>query len=300
MVLGDLLGPAAGETEELTERSVRDRYLVGVLAPSRAASTPATTASKTADDDADEDDELPLIPDELPAGGSDSTDDGKTDADIPLAPSLRDGPITPRVPDPEFPDVYLQGRVRHRNSQFLVTLFLVNAQEEARPKDECHLFQPKLSVSAADGRAVFRKRAVAGNRDDLEERLTSMLYRHHVEFAVGHGIGVHATLGDGRQVAGDALASEINGDPEPRAIRIETVVVPTYEVPRTAPPTEADAGENTAFGKLAGLVLDMKVLAESDAKKLPKQLEPLLAAYRDWIDREHAKLSDARRIGSVR
>jgi hypothetical protein len=87
MVLGDLLGPAAGETEELTERSVRDRYLVGVLAPSRAANTPATTAGKTADDDADEDDELPLIPDELPAGGSDSTDDGKTDADIPLAQS---------------------------------------------------------------------------------------------------------------------------------------------------------------------------------------------------------------------
>jgi len=353
MVLGDLLGPAGGEAEELTERTVRDRYLVGVLAPSRSASTPATTASKTADDDADEDDELPLIPDELPAGGSDSTDDGKTDADIPLAQShlpssfgmtfcidgdanefvasaswgqykkeehpdkydqrgnpqrvwrrhprggsvsipLCDGPITPRAPDPEFPDVYLQGRVRHRNSQFLVTLFLVNAQEEARPKDECHLFQPKLSVSAADGRAVFRKRAVAGNRDDLEERLTAMLYRHHVEFAVGHGIGVHATLGDGRQVAGDALAGEINGDPEPRAIRIETVVVPTYEVPRTAPTTEADAGENPAFGKLAGLVLDMKVLAESDAKKLPKQLEPLLAAYRDWIDREHAKLSDPR------
>ncbi len=30
-VLGDLLGPAGGEDEELTERTVRDRYLVGVL-----------------------------------------------------------------------------------------------------------------------------------------------------------------------------------------------------------------------------------------------------------------------------
>ncbi len=37
MVLGDLLGPAGGESEELTERTVRDRYLVGVLAPSRSA-----------------------------------------------------------------------------------------------------------------------------------------------------------------------------------------------------------------------------------------------------------------------
>ena len=37
MVLGDLLGPAGGDNEELTERSARDRYLVGVLAPSRGA-----------------------------------------------------------------------------------------------------------------------------------------------------------------------------------------------------------------------------------------------------------------------
>ena len=36
----------------------------------------------------------------------------------------------------------------------------------------------------------------------------------------------------------------------------------------------------------------MKVLAEADAKKLPKQLEPLVTAYEDWIDREEAKLND--------
>ena len=33
MVLGDLSGPAVGKVEELTERTVRDRNLVGVLAP---------------------------------------------------------------------------------------------------------------------------------------------------------------------------------------------------------------------------------------------------------------------------
>ena len=45
MVVGDLLGPAGGESEELTERNVRDRYLVGVLAPDRialAADAPAS------------------------------------------------------------------------------------------------------------------------------------------------------------------------------------------------------------------------------------------------------------------
>jgi hypothetical protein len=73
MVIGDLLGPAGGDNEELIERSVRDRYLVGVLAPSRQAE------SKASDE---EEEEFPLIPDELSEGGSDSADDGTTDADV--------------------------------------------------------------------------------------------------------------------------------------------------------------------------------------------------------------------------
>jgi hypothetical protein len=37
IVLRDLLSPAGGPTEELGERSVRDRYLVGMLAPRAVA-----------------------------------------------------------------------------------------------------------------------------------------------------------------------------------------------------------------------------------------------------------------------
>lgn len=327
MVIGDLLGPAGGENEELIERTVRDRYLVGVLAPSRQAETKSTD---------EEEDEFPLIPDELSEGGSDSADDGTTDADVLVSqahlPSsiglsfcvesdaktisvtaswghykrekreeredyqgktlkvwqryprggsitlpLTEGNIKPKSPDPEFPDIQIQGQIRKRNTHFIVTLFLVNAQEELRPKDEFHIFQPKLKVTGEDGHAIFCKRSTVGSKDDLEERLTAMLYRHHVEFAVGHGISVHA---------------EVSAESSDRATGIETVVVPTYEVPRTAPPTEEDAGENPAFGKLQGLVLDMKVLAESDARKLTKQLEPLVIAYKDWIDQEEAKLKD--------
>lgn len=330
MVLGDLLGPAGGEGEELTERTVRDRYLVGVMAPSRSAGTAAAAV------DEEEDEDIPLIPDELSEGGSDTADDGKTDADTPVTvahlPSsfgmtfcvdgeaksiqvtgswgqykrekredqtdykgktllvwkryprggtieipLKDGPIKPKAPDPQFPEIYVQGQIRKRNTHYAVTLFLVNAQEELRPKDEYHIFQPKLMASGVDGQAIFCKRTTLGSNHDLEERLMAMLYRHHVEFAVGHGISVHA---------------EVSKDLSDRAVSIESVIVPTYEVPRTAPPTEDDADENPAFGKLTGLVLDMKLLAEADAKKLPKLLEPLLAAYRDWIDREEAKLSD--------
>src|SRR5271157_3341184 len=80
MVVGDLLGPAGGPDEELVERNVRDRYLVGVLAPRRKAGE--QNQSPAADAEGDED--TPLIPDELSEGGADSSDDGNTDLGVPV------------------------------------------------------------------------------------------------------------------------------------------------------------------------------------------------------------------------
>jgi hypothetical protein len=283
-VLADLLGPSGGEDEEITERTVRDRYLVGVLAPSRGLNVErrSSTEKSSSSEIEEEDEETPSIPDELSDGGSDSADDGKTDADTPVTiahlPStlgmtfcvegaassfrvsghwgqykrekqedktdhngrallvwkryprggtidipLQSGTIKAKAPDPEFPDIYVQGQIRKRNTHYVVTLFLVNAQEELRPKDEFHIFQPKLIATGHDGQAVFCKRTTVGSKNDLEERLMAMLYRHQVEFAVGHGVSVHA---------------EVSKESSDRAVSIETVIVPTYEVPRTAPPTE--------------------------------------------------------------
>ena len=220
MVLGDLLGPAGGENEELTERTVRDRYLVGVFAPSRGARGEGRGASDRSSssgspshspllEDDDDDEEIPSIPDDLSEGGCDTADDGKTDVDTPVTvahlPStlgmtfcveaeatsfkvsgswgqykrekqedktdhngkallvwkryprggsidipLKSGTIKATAPDPEFPDIYVQGQIRKRNTHYVVTLFLINAQEELRPKDEYHIFQPKLIASGQD------------------------------------------------------------------------------------------------------------------------------------------------------
>lgn len=333
MVLGDLLGPAGGENEELTERTVRDRYIVGVLAPSRAGA-PADTVP----DEEDEDDEdTPLLPDQLAEGGSDTADDGTTDQDVPVAaghlPSslgmtfsvdtdtktvkvsaawgqykrevredqisertgnpirvwqrynrggvveipLKDGPVKAKAPDAEFPDIYVQGQVRHRDHHIVITLFLVNAQEEGRPKDESHIFQPELTVTGVDDAPIFVKRMTVGSNDDLEEHLMAMLYRHQVEFAVGHGVAVHA---------------EVSKEASDRAVMVQTKLIPSYEVPRTAQPTAEDAAKNPAFAKLDGLVLDMKELADANAKQVKKMLGPLVTAYGEWIDGEEAKLSD--------
>ena len=103
-----------------------------------------------------------------------------------------------------------------------------------------------------------------------------LLYRHQVEFAVGHGVSVQA---------------KPSLEEPDRAVQVKTAIIPRYEVPRTNPPTVADASFNPAFGKLAGLVLDMKELAETPVKHLRPKLQPLLNAFKDWIEQQTTYLS---------
>ena len=105
-----------------------------------------------------------------------------------------------------------------------------------------------------------------------ETETLEMLYRHQREFAVGHGISVHATL-----------AGAIG-----RASRmVETEWVPKFEVPQQTPRSEAD-DEN-----LAGLTMDMKALAELPKEGLIASLRHIETAYRVWIKTEEAKLTTA-------
>ena len=290
LVLKDLLGPAGGEEEEITEPSVRDRYLLGMLAPTRQNLAPEEH-------------------EELAVGGGETIEDGAAEYTGPTArtlfPSsfgvtfsiaaeakefqiiarwghyakvvsetlltqagnprlvwkrsprgglsepipLKTGRMSAWVPDGEFPDVHVQGLIRPRDGFWAVTLFLVNGQDEPpRLRDRAWLFQPELIVQSPDGQPIFHRKAIEfpqGKKDDvvhLEEREMAMLYRHHVEFAVGHGVSVHAECPPG----------ECN-----RAVRISTRVAPTYEVSRTTPPTIDE------IPNLAGLVMDMKELGQT-------------------------------------
>ena len=72
--------------------------------------------------------------------------------------SLIDGDFEGLVPDPDQPEVIIRGRVRRDGDDWMVTAFLVNAQEEeGKRRDEAWLFQVQLGACAADGSsAVFR------------------------------------------------------------------------------------------------------------------------------------------------
>jgi hypothetical protein len=191
---------------------------------------------------------------------------------------LNDGPIETWVPDPEHPNVYVQGRMRRLGDDWIVSLFLVNNQAEPRQRaDQAWLFQPELIVDAPDGAAIFRRRPhlhAAGNGDSVaqaEQHALAMTYRRRVEFAVGHGVAVHVET--------------VPTAPD-RAIRIRTRAVPCYEAPKTTPPTGDDVPA------LEGLVLDMKELAEMEAGAIPPVLAALPDAYAAWIARQRERIDD--------
>jgi hypothetical protein len=189
---------------------------------------------------------------------------------IPLVP----GPMENWVVIDDQPEVIVRGLIRKNAGDWIVTLFLVNGQkEQERLNDEQWLFQPELLVEAADGSAVFVKRAHFHDPQKAdpvslnEERMMAMAYRHQSEFAVGHNVAVHAEPSP--------------GDPA-RALRVGTRSVPVYDVPMQTPPTKQEVPA------LADLVLDMKALAESKPGDLPAKLKALPDAYAAWIEARDA------------
>jgi hypothetical protein len=309
LVLNDLLGPAGGPEEEIAESSVRERYLVGMLAPRKQALEPEEfdelrQAGEDGEDGASEPGSLPartLFPSSFGMSFCVSLDvkafvamahwghyqrresdnsgrlvwkrtpRGGRSQPIPLV----EGRVAAWTPDEECPLVRVTGLVRRREDHFSVTLFLVNGQEEpSRRRDESWLFQPELAVEDPDGAAIFtrrpsRRRASRDDVESLEQQTNEMLYRRRLEFAVGHGVSVDWDLPEGVT---------------DRALRIRTSVAPEFEVARVTSPLATDEPA------LAQLTADMKTLAEAPVEELPRLLDALPAAYQTWLERHERRL----------
>lgn len=317
LILGELLGPAGGEQEEVVEARVTERYILGMLGPQRAVRSAdeddvLAVAGETAPDEGEPEPDSVAAPTLFPSSfGLTFCVDGQTTelavtarwgrysrersqavpgsgdpplvwrrysaGGVPVAVPLAEGMIDPIVVDPEQPQVFLRGRIRRAGGEWLVTLFLVNGQEEReRLNDEGWLFQAELEVASQDFRSVFLRRASGvepdpGEPGEEESQILAMLYRDQVEFAAGHGVSVHA---------------DVDPDDPARAFRLVTRAVPEYEVPQTVAPSAKE------IPALADLVLDMKELSELDAGKLAASLQPLATAYKGWIGQQHERISD--------
>ena len=188
--------------------------------------------------------------------------------------SLKEGPIEPWSPEEEEqPEVYVKGLIRDTKDSWMVTLFLVNGQKEPeRLRDQAWLFQPELSVESPDGAAIFQRRSSQQQKHyTKEEEAMAMLYRHHVSFAIGHGVSVHVKT--------------LRGDPT-CAVRISTCAVPRYDVPRTDAPTSAE------IPALTDLCLDMRELSQTSIGEIGGKLQPLVTAYAAWIEEQAQYIND--------
>jgi hypothetical protein len=342
-VVDDLLGPADGAEEEIVGMSVRDRYLVGKLAPRVPYADDEGVAPFSDAEEQTEPEDLVLVAnrDHNPqsksvTGSEDDTEDDAIDATTnqSLVPSslgftfcidgalpefeliaswgryersdsesvinprtdnpqrcwkripaggtlklqLAEGRITPRHIDPSCQEVFIQGSVSRllSNESRMVTIFLVNAQ--LRPdinQDAAWIFQPELRVKSSVGEPIFMRRPLLEvDENDEELKALGMIYRKNVEFAVGHGIAVHATRA---------------ADDYEKATEIRTTVLPQYEIPvMEAPGIESE--DRPALKELhCDGRLDMRRLAELSKEELIAGLSLLTDDYAAWIAEQKTK-----------
>lgn len=318
-VRDDLHGPAGGPWEEIVGMSVRDRYVVGKLAPRETelggdqVEELGGGAGKVEPEDGgkeiDASTNTSLVPSsfgftfcvdpevqelmlDAQWGRYDRTEGSEPDPKtgkipmvwkrtptggaIPL--KLVNGPIAPTPLYEGSPEVVVQGMIRQAaNGDRLITVFLVNGQEQPKGSpDKAWIFQPELRVHHPEGLSVFRRRPVLGDGDPDEERTAlEMIYRRRVEFAVGHGVSIHASV-------------DVE-DPE-RASVVRTVVMPESEVAVTETPG-LEPEDRPAMRRLVkDGFLDMRKLASLSQVDLAEVLNLLANDYEAWIGEQRSRI----------
>ena len=339
----DLLGPANGPYEEVIGMSVRDRYLVGKLAPKIPSDehVPPFAGESEIDDEqlAGNDDHIPNSKKSTYNLAGDEEDEPEKDLDASknqsLVPSslgftfcldgnvdeielevrwgqylrgpsetvtseatgkplrawkrtpaggrrnlvLSDGEIAPFTPDTESPEVFVKGIVRPplASGDRLVTIFLVNDQMKPdQNQDSAWVFQPEIIVRGQEGAPVFRRRPIfEADGTDEEREALEMFYRKRVEFAVGHGISVHAITAP--------------DDPE-QALEIQTAVMPDYEVQVTETPGTNPEDRPAMQQLIADGVFDMERLATMEVPDLVAALQAFTSDYGAWIEDQRNRI----------
>jgi Helicase conserved C-terminal domain len=161
--------------------------------------------------------------------------------------------------------VEIEWMIRWIGNRAIVSVFLVNDREapaDKRAPDEAWLYQPQLRVSGEG--APFLARSLdfdahdARPASDPDVASANLVYRHRREFATGHGV---------------AASWQVSAESNDHAEVLWTEIVPQHEVLIVKP---AGAG---------GVDLDMVELGTApDGAAIASQLQPLLDAYRNWID----------------
>lgn len=192
---------------------------------------------------------------------------------------LVDGQLKPSTPDNDQPEVRLQGTIRtNGDGDRLVTLFLVNGQFEPEDnKDRAWLFQPEIVARSSSGKESIFKRRPSNELvvDDPERDRLGLIYRNRLEFAVGHGVSVHAEPTPGYPTT---------------ALVVRTEIMPRYEVGVTETPG-LDPRDRAEMRRMVDQGwLDMSKLAELPPDALEVALSCLIDDYAIWIGEQSKRL----------
>ena len=225
------------------------------------------------------------------ATGQASADTGTRYQRVPHEHSLR---LTPAALTPgRTEDRILDGDVTLRidshldepAGRYLIELALCNDRTTPRRiPTEAWMFQTRIDVDAG-GRAVFlpvhdptlppAPGTAARPDPGSEEARLDLQYRDRLEFAVGRTCSADWSLPP--TLPGNEVLR--------RAVQVRTTWMPTVETPQT---TAAD---------VPGALLDMRALAAAAAAPngsdaLRDALDPIVSAYRTWLDEQAAAAAD--------
>ena len=175
---------------------------------------------------------------------------GRHDIDVPESGGLR---LTVVCRPIRQTSGLLEGAVPPDSSA--VTVFLVNERKAAEDdeRDTKWIFQSRLALQCDVG--FIARPSVRGHvTEEQDELIADVQYRDSFEFAVGHGVACHASLGEGV------------------CRTVESTWIPQAEVEKVVP------------GEAVGVEFGMDALASfPDAASLRAALSPLVDGYRKWI-----------------
>jgi hypothetical protein len=321
----DLLGPWAGDAEELPAGTVpSERYILGVLSPARV-SLDAETTDDTASDDGSGEGAAEVTA--AAAAGSMAPASLGLSFSLPLevssvrvsaswgryvqgesATEVTDGgaprlvwrrvsaggsidldvtePESTEIPDPEQPSVVVRARCRPQQKCRVVDVAIVNAQPEPPDrKDAAKTFQVRVEVTAPDGSTPV----FLPHNDPSHVVADDTTPVTDLEMQ-----GLTMLYRQARQfaVGRNAGVDVARRAEDSCAWRVATTNIPAFEVEQTVAPAPAQVPQ------LAGLEVDMRTLATAPRAEVVAALRPLADGYLDWLTQQEKRIaSDATLTG---
>jgi len=316
-VVDDLLGPAEGPYEEIVGMSVRDRYLVGKLAPLNTVvveddQLPGSSGSGDSEESSREIDastNQSLIPSSM--GITFCVDSSLESIDVHVSwgkyvrdkserldekenpmrcwrriPSggvktilLCERTIAPFIIDTDTPEVIVQGSVAKPlpNGDRLVTLFLVNGQKMP-DQNQDEAWVFQPQIMVCDA----QKRSIFRRRpildvDGFDPERESLEMIYRERVEFAVGHGVSVNW-------------SVERDDVEHAYEIRTSTMPEYEIPVTETPGLEPEDRPAMKRLLEEGFLDMQVLAELEDEKLLTALMILTEDYTAWIGEQEGRI----------